>query len=330
MTLLSILLPFRNAADTLAAAVESLLAQTMEDWELWLLNDGSTDESPQMAEGYAKQEGRIRSASLAPQGLVAALNHGIDHSNAPLIARMDADDVCHPERLARQVAFLKEHPEVDLVSCRVAFGGDATAQAGYAAHVDWLNTLLTPEDHGLHRFVDAPVAHPSVLFRRSAVVRFGAYRDGPFPEDFEMWLRWMEQGARLAKVPETLLTWMDSPGRLSRTDDRYAQDALYEVKCQYLKQVLPPQRPIWLWGAGRITRKRFSTLDQVMPFSGFIDIDPQKIGNRLEGRPVVAPEEIPRDAFVLLGVSNPGARELSTRFLEEHGRVAGDDFLPVA
>ena len=98
--------------------------------------------------------------------MVDALNRGLAAARAPLIARLDADDLCLPERLAAQRRYLDAHPEVGLVACRVRFGGDARRGAGYARHVDWTNGLLTHEAIALARFVESPLAHPSVMFRR--------------------------------------------------------------------------------------------------------------------------------------------------------------------
>jgi glycosyltransferase involved in cell wall biosynthesis len=326
----SILLPFRDAETTLQQAVESIRVQTFQDWELLLLNDGSKDNGPHIAEKLAEQDPRIRVLHLPPQGIVSALTTGIELAQSPVLARMDADDVSHPDRIAKQVVYLRDHPTLDLISCRVGFGGDRKAQAGYASHVDWINNLITHEDMFFHRFVDAPIAHPSVMFRRSAVDHFGGYREGKFPEDFELWLRWFERRARFAKLPEMLLTWNDHPDRLSRCDPRYSQEAFYRTKCEYLLKALPEQRPLWLWGAGRPTRKRFAPIKAVRPFAGFVDIDPAKIGRHLQGRPVVFPDQIPEDAYVLLGVANPGAREKSASFLTSMGLQPEENFLPVA
>jgi glycosyltransferase involved in cell wall biosynthesis len=294
------------------------------------VNDGSEDEGPQVAENVAEQDPRIRVLHIPPSGIVAALQKGIDRSSGPLIARMDADDESHPERFARQVELLASHPHVDLVSCRVQFGGDREKQAGYAAHVDWLNEQMSHEEMFLHRFVDAPVAHPSVMFRRAALEKWGGYREGGFPEDFEMWLRWMERGARFAKCPEELLIWNDPPDRLSRVEARYAPAAFFRLKCEVLLRALPDHRPVWLWGAGRLTRKRFAALDMQRPFAGFIDIDPAKTGRNLRGRPVVQPEQIPDGAFILTGVASRGARERASAYLEMTGRRIGTDYLPAA
>ncbi len=329
--MISVVLPFFNARPTLEAAVDSVLTQTLEDWELLLVDDGSTDGSSELAKSFAEKDSRIRYLPIAHDGIVSALQTGIENVQGDFVARMDADDLCLPTRFEKQVAYLESHEDVDLVACQVTFGGDKETQAGYAAHVAWLNQLITPEDHLYHRFVDATVAHPSVMWRRGGIEEFGNYREGDYPEDFELWLRWFQGGARFAKIPEELLIWQDLPSRLSRNDPRYDPEAFYAVKCLYLHKSLPKKRPVYLWGAGRVTRKRFTGLEKMgKPFKGFIDVAEAKIGQRIKGRPVISPEDIPGVAFILLGVASHGVREQAIAFLENQGRVIGKDFLPVA
>lgn len=289
-----------------------------------VIDDGSTDGTGKVAEQLAAGDSRIKLLSHPHQGIVSALNCGLENAESNIIARMDADDVCDPERLEKQLSYLQAYPGVDVVSCQVEFGGDRRRQAGYAAHVDWTNRILTQEQHFANRFVDAPVAHPSVMWRREVSDKFGSYREGAFPEDFDLWLRWMEQGVRFEKIPEVLMRWNDSPGRLSRVDSRYAPDAFYDVKCRYLKTALPSGRPVWLWGAGRITRKRFVRLE---PFTGYIDVDSKKADQTVDGKPVILPREIPAEAFVISGVAARGGRGQIENFLQKSGRQAVQDYL---
>lgn len=334
---ISIVLPVRDAADVLPDALDSIRAQTFAAWELVAVDDGSMDETAGILNAAARADVRIRVLSLPPLGIAAALRAGCDAARGELIARMDADDLMLPERLQRQAQFLERHPAIGVVSCRVRYGGDPAAQAGYAAHVAWINTLLTPEDIALRRFVEAPVAHPSVMFRRELLTQHGGYAEGDFPEDYELWLRWMDAGVRLGKVNAELLVWNDLPGRLSRAEARYRTDAFYQIKCVYLarwlKGHLAPDRQIWLWGAGRVTRRRFWALEPAgIHFAGFIDIDPKKLGRTRDGRPVVGPNALPETAraFVLAGVAKRGARELITAQLGRNGRREGRDYLLAA
>jgi glycosyltransferase involved in cell wall biosynthesis len=330
-------LPARNAETSLHVAIQSVTSQTFAEWELLILDDGSTDETTAVAFAAARRDRRIRVLPQPPQGVAGALKLGCSESGGEFIARMDADDWMAPQRLEKQLRFLDAHPETALVSCRVIYGGDSAATAGYAEHVAWINSLASPELIALRRFVESPVAHPSVMFRREVMDRLGGYRAGDFPEDYELWLRWLDAGERFARAPDELLVWNDPPTRLSRTDPRYRVEAFYRLKCEYLarwlKRNVAPQRSIWLWGAGRITRLRFRTLEEhgVRP-AGFIDIDPAKAGRLWDGRPIVLPHDLPArdESFIVAGVGVRGARDLIAAQLVQQGRREGDDFLLAA
>jgi glycosyltransferase involved in cell wall biosynthesis len=334
---ISVVMPVHNAAPTLAAAVDSLLGQTEPAWELVAIDDGSTDASRAILEAYARRDRRIRVIRAERRGLVSALNAGLSATAGPLVARVDADDVCLPERLARQRRHLESRPALGLVASRVRFGGDPERAAGYARYVDWTNRLLTHEEISLARFVESPLAHPSVMFRRTLVERWGGYADGDFPEDYELWLRWLEAGVRIEKLAEPLLVWNDSPTRLSRCDRRYAKEAFYRIKARYLARWLAVHNlhhpAVILWGAGRITRKRAQPLvDQGIAVEAFIDIDPRKVGRRIGGRPVLSPDELPPagTSFVVSYVGSSDAREQIEARLQAAGYRRGVDFITAA
>lgn len=328
----SVVLPARDAANTIVGALESLRQQTWENWELWVVDDGSRDQTATRVEAAARQDPRIHLLRQSPAGLVPALTAGLQQAHGAFIARMDADDWSHPDRFRAQVALLESSPDLGVVGCRVEFGGDPIANAGYALHVDWLNSLVSAEQIALNRFVESPFAHPSAMFRRDLLGRWGGYREGPFPEDYELWLRWLEAGVRMAKVPETLLRWNDSPNRLSRTDPRYDSEAFSRIKAAYLAPALERirhGRQVWVWGAGRLTRVRAEHLSaHGIRIHGYIDIDPNKTGRTLNGRPIVAPADLPspKDAVVAGYVAKRGARELDRSLLIARGYREGEDF----
>jgi hypothetical protein len=175
------------------------------------------------------------------------------------------------------------------------------------------------------------------MFRRSVPERLGAYREGDFPEDYELWLRWLEAGVRMEKLPEALLVWQDSPARLSRRDPRYAPEAFHRVKAGYLGRWLArhsAQHPrIVLWGAGRVTRRRARYLQATgVEITAYIDIDPRKLGRAIEGRPVIDPTALPAPGhcFVVAAVASTGAREQIERALVAAGHRAGRDYILAA
>jgi len=352
----SVALPCHNAGATLPAALESLLAQTLADIEIIAVDDGSDDTTWNVLCAFAARDVRLRAIRLPHQGVALAGNAAVAATRAPYIARMDADDIALPERLALQAALLDAEPGLDLVSGLVRFGGDRCACAGYAHYVDWINTLTTPEDIAVNRFVEAPLANPSVMFRREAFERFGGARPNtggaagaaPFPEDYEMWLRWLGLGARMAKAPQEILVWNDPPTRLSRTDAAYSPAAFARTKAGYLWDWLAANNPrhpdVWVWGAGRVSRQHLAPLAALgLNVAAYVDIDPKKIGQMVHGAPVLGREAVPpyhsaapanssagspayssaAPPFILVNVGSRGARAEIMPWLADRGYQAG-------
>lgn len=335
----SVLLPVQNAAARLPMALDSLFGQTMPDFEIVAVDDGSDDAGDTWAvlAAAAGRDPRLRPLRLAHGGIAAALNAAMTFARGRYLARMDADDSCHPHRLERQAAFLDAHPEAGLVSCRVAFGGDPAAARGYLEHVRWANGVCTPEAIRLAVFRESPLPHPSVMFRTELPRLYGGYRQGDFPEDYELWLRWLDAGVAMAKLPETLLTWNDSPDRLSRVDPRYAAAAFHRIKAGFLARFLAAHNPfhpeVIVAGAGRITRRRAChLLGYGIRIAAWLDVDPRKINRMVAGRPVLPLERVPSpDACCVLPyVASRGATDMLSAFLEARGFVLGRTYLPVA
>jgi glycosyltransferase involved in cell wall biosynthesis len=331
---ISVLLPCFNAEASLAACLDSLLAQTWTDFEIVAVNDGSTDDTLALLRRYAGLDRRLRVFDRPHEGVVRTANFGIGQSRGVYVARMDSDDVCLPERLALQKAHLDRHPQVGLVGGLVRFGGDVTGK-GYKAYVDWTNTLVGAEDISLARFVESPYANPSIMFRKELVSRCGPFYDGPFPEDYELLLRWMEAGVVMDKVPEEVLVWNDPPTRLTRTDPRYAPDAFYRVKAGYLARWLLSRgiTRVSVIGGGRITRRRALMLGKHgVIIERWLEVDPDKIGRTASGLPVSSWHEIdaPGREFLLSYVGNRGAGRRIARELQARGWIAGRHYLLAA
>jgi FlaA1/EpsC-like NDP-sugar epimerase len=154
-----------------------------------------------------------------------------------------------------------------------------------------------------------------------------------FPEDYELWLRLHAAGQAMAKLPEVLLDWRDSPGRVSRTSARYARTAFDTLRAEYLARDARLQgRDLVVWGAGRRTRKRVEhLLARGTRPRAWIDVDPKKIGNRINGLSVLGPTSLEQGArpLVLVYVASHGAREQIGEHLVALGYVEGVDYLAV-
>jgi cellulose synthase/poly-beta-1,6-N-acetylglucosamine synthase-like glycosyltransferase len=336
--LVSVLMPCYNAAETLDEAIESIVAQTLVSWELVIVDDGSTDGSHDKLAAWVARDARIRLIHQDHAGIVVALNTGWRACLSGLIARMDADDRSHPDRLAKQWEQMNLAPELAVVSCMVEAFPAGGVRQGFHVYVEWLNGLLTDEDIRRQMFVEAPLAHPSTMIRHSWMNRLGGYADHGWPEDYDLWLRLHLAGARFSKIPEVLLSWREHPARLTRTDNRYSVENFLRAKAHYLvKGPLQGRRSVILWGAGQMGRRLSKhLLGEGAPLVAFVDIDPKKIGRLKRGRPVIPPGELAglwRSSdrpIVLAAVGARGARELIRGQLTDIGLREGQDWLAVA
>ena len=332
-TQVSVLLPFHNASASLDSAIDSILHQTLEDWELLLIDNASTDDGARIAEHWRNLDPRIKPIAEPTLGIAHALNTGLQHATAPLIARMDADDTAHPERLARQVAFMLEHPEIGVLGTRSTFTTTVEKSSGMARFVNWQNTILSPHEHYVKRFVDAPLAHPTVVFRKEFVDRFGAYSIDPLPEDHELWLRWMHNGVRVAKLAEELLTWNDHPHRLSRTHANYSTDAFFATKAKWLARWISgkynSRRPIIIAGTSTLCRDRARLLEeQGINIHAFTDVRVREV----PGYAFVRHDALPPagEALIVSFISQRGTGDRIAEFLVSRGLVEGEDFILAA
>lgn len=338
MPAVSVLMPCFNVAVTVEETLESLAQQTLADFEVVVVDDGSADNTLEILGDWAQKDKRIRVISKPHEGIINALNAGLEACRTPYVARIDADDHCHPERLARQVAYLNDHPGVTLVSCLVTGFPADDVRKGYRIYIDWLNSLVTDEDIHREIFVESPFAHPSVTYRKAQVERVGGYQERGWAEDYDLWLRLYLDGARFAKVSDVLLKWREHPMRLTRTDGRYSVENFLRAKAYYLARgPLVGREAVIVWGAGMTGRRLSKHLGrQGAPLVAFVDVDEHKIGRTRRGLPIISPNDLPawwaryQKPVLLAAVGSRGARVLIRERLNSLGLREGEDWWGVA
>jgi glycosyltransferase involved in cell wall biosynthesis len=209
-TLISVVLPVYNGAGYLAEAIQSILDQTYPDFELIIINDGSTDESAAIIRMY--DEPRIRYYEQSNQGLPATLNRAVGLANGRYLARQDQDDISFPERFRKQLEFLDAHPDHGIV--------------GTWAEI-WVGNTKTKRTHKHHSddltlqfdlLFGNPFVHSSVMIRKAALDEVGTYttdKSRQPPEDYELWSR-LAKRFKIANIPEILQIYREVPKSMSR------------------------------------------------------------------------------------------------------------------
>ena len=218
----TVLMPVKDAEPYLAEAVDSILAQTFRDFRLLAIDDGSTDGSAATLERYARDDQRVQVVrNERNEGLARTLAKGVELAQTELVARMDPDDVAVPERLERQVRYLADHPEVDVLGT-------------WATDIDEKGNALRPRraplDHGaiVSALIFAnPMIHPTVMFRRVVVLRAGSYDTSVrVAEDYNLWFRCVAAGARFANLGESLLWYRAPEAGVMRKAARFGLDGM--------------------------------------------------------------------------------------------------------
>lgn len=209
----SVLMPVYNGERYLEAAIDSVLGQTMRDFEFIIIDDGSRDSSFRIIEHHATKEPRIRVIRLSHQGIVAALNKGIEESRGDFIARMDADDICFPKRLEKQVSYMLSHPDC------VLLGTSRRNIDCYGIPVG-RHKVVTKHEAILRKMLNSPggtVSHPTAIMRADVLKDLGGYDPNcPVAQDVELFLRLAEHGA-IGNLPEPLLLYRIDPRSATRS-----------------------------------------------------------------------------------------------------------------
>ncbi len=209
--IVSVVLPVYNGADYIRTAIDSVLAQTFADFELIVIDDGSTDATAEIVQSI--DDNRLRLIRQKNKGLVGALNHGISLAQGKYIARQDHDDISLPKRFEKQVAYLESHPDCALLGTRsTIWVKDRPTERGHTHPVDEAELRF-------NMLIDCFIVHSSVIMRRAVVAELGGYSTDQTrcpPEDYELWSRMMRKH-KIANLAEPLLIYREVPGSISRT-----------------------------------------------------------------------------------------------------------------
>ncbi len=332
----AILLPLRNAGPWLDACLRSVRRQTYGDFTCLVVDDGSRDDGPAIAARHAAADPRIALAQARGVGLVAALQTGLDQCASPLVARMDADDLMHRRRLELQVQAMDRDPGLDGLGCHAwAFAADRSAPLGDGTreYMRWLRSLRLEADVRRDAFVDAPLLHPTWLMR-TELLRAHGYRDEGWAEDYDLLLRLLQRGARLAVLPKVLHAWRRSHRAATFADPRYAEARRVALKASALAAgFLHGHERYLLWGYGH-TGKRLRAALQAhgkRP-AAIVELHPRRLGMSAHGARFVPPaalQDAPRLPIVVC-VAGLEARAQARARLAGLGRQELVDFVCAA
>jgi len=232
---ITVLMPVFNGASYLAQAIDSVLRQTLSDFELLVVDDGSTDETASLLRNCPDTRLRvIRNARNL--GVVASLNRGLEEATGEFVARMDADDLAMRSRLARQRDFLVSSPRVGLCGTWFkTFGGLRSVL---------VHPPTAADDTAARLFYESPLGHPTVMFRRALFEAHGLRYSHEYPhaEDFELWTR-VAQVTELANLPEMLLRYREHREQVTIRRRTKQKESVAKILLRQLDRIWPSATP---------------------------------------------------------------------------------------
>ena len=325
--LVSVVMPVYNGAPYLRSAVESILLQSLQDLELIVVDDGSTDEG--ISGLSALSDSRLHILRKPHTGVIDTLNLGIAKSTGDYVARMDADDIALPNRLENQAEFF-ERLQPDLLGGGVEmFSENKPLGAGFQHYGEWLNRLQSHEEIIRHLFIECPIPSPTLFTTRRLLLQTGGYDAGIYPEDYNQILKCFKAGFCLMNTEQKVLRWRDHPARASRCSPHLYSQRFFDLKARYFAETLGRTvRPYVLWGLGRNSKNLFHAFTTIgFPIAGFTAAPGLIREKKLYDLPIRPPEEW-KEAFFILATAARGARETAALILETLGLHCIEDFIP--
>ena len=326
----TVLMPFYRPGRKLDDAITSIINQTYTDLELILVNNNACKTSAAIADWYTKADHRVKQIYEPVQSVAQAMNTGLRHARADLVARMDADDFSLPDRLQEQVSYMVANPHTGAVATQSIFSTEIDNSKGFSLYVEWQNRIITHREHYISRFIESPVAQPTIMFRKELIDLYGYYNTGNLPEDYELWLRWFEKGVRFFKIPKQLVQWNDHKERLTRVHKNYSTDAFQNVRYEYLvrwlKNNISDEKKIIVCGSSKNIMRKAEHLSALgLKIYGFTDVKPGSSA-KINFMPYLEIYD-PGKFFILNLISKRGVGAAIRKHFSKLGFLEGKNFI---
>lgn len=247
---ISILIPCKNAGSFLKDCLTSILSQTETNWELIVVNDGSTDESKAILEQFEQADKRILVFDNNGSGIIDALRLAYSKSSGELITRMDADDIMFLNKLEVLKRNLISNGLGHVAIGQVKYFSDEELKDGYRYYELWLNGLTESGTNYSDIYRECVIPSPCWMVFREDLDRCGAFSSDQYPEDYDLTFRFFGNGLKVIPCSELLHHWRDHSSRSSRNDPNYADNRFLDLKLKwFLKLSHDASRPLVVWGA---------------------------------------------------------------------------------
>jgi glycosyltransferase involved in cell wall biosynthesis len=312
LPLISILTPFKNTAEFLPECLNSIIAQTYQNWELLIVDDGSTDSSYETVEKFSQKDSRIKLFKNNGVGIIDALRTAYNCSKGELITRMDSDDVMANTKLETMAKQLVDYGKGHIALGLVKYFSDEGISDGYSKYENWLNNLSLTGSNFSDLYKECVIASPCWMVYKTDLDRCDAFNPNRYPEDYDLVFRFYEAKLKCIPSNQILHYWRDYNWRTSRTHEHYAMNYFLDIKMFYfLKLNFDSSRPLALLGAGFKGKVIASYLIKANITFHWICDNPKKIGKKIHEVLLhdYSSIETIQNPQIIVSVANPDAQQ---------------------
>ncbi len=325
---IAILMPFKNTEKYLGEAVESVLQQDFEDWQLIMVNDHSTDRSAEIAEAYQKKDSRIQLHLNPEHGIIPALSEAFNHCRSKYVGRFDSDDLMPEGRLQKMYDLIRGANPKTIVTGMVQYFSDRPISKGYQKYQQWINQVNISKLQWSEIYRECVIASPNWLMSSAQLHAIGGFSGLEYPEDYDWCFRCYQNGFEIECLQSTTLLWREHPQRTSRNSADYAQESFFQLK---LKRFLELEEftELCLWGSGKKARLSASILDRHQVAFRWMDLEPSRYPEGINGHMIEDYRRIqPKPGLrLLIGVyPNPSEKRALEDFLYSRHLKPGEDY----
>ncbi len=323
-------MPVFNAEPFLQDCLNSILEQSFKDWELLVIDDGSSDNSLSLLREYARLDKRIKPIAQEKSGIIPALQIGIAQATGELICRMDADDRMPEHKLLWMEQALHEKGKGYLATGKVTYFSEQPLGNGYLQYANWLNNLVDHQDQFQNIYRECVIPSCAWMLHREDFDLCGGFNSDQYPEDYDLCFRFYKHNFKILNLDKVMHFWRDHPGRSSRNDPNYLDNQFINIKLQYFIDIeLKKGDKITLWGAG----KKGKVLAQIL-IEKEIDFDwltnnERKVGVAIYGKTLKVIDLSSTSILqqkIILAIAGPDDQKQIEHQLETLGLVHGKSF----
>lgn len=329
MELISIIMPVYNTSTYLKECLESIIQQSVKNWELIAIDDFSQDNSLDILTYFAQKDPRIKVLQNLKKGIIPALKLGFDHSQGNFITRMDSDDLMMTNKLEVLQKLLITHGKKHLACGPVKYFSDKGIGDGFKKYESWLNGLIKNGNNFDERYKECVIPSPSWMCFREDFLNCGGFNSDIYPEDYDLTFRFYKGNLKCIPCEEILHHWRDYESRTSRTHPHYADNTFIDLKVHHFLQTdFLHSKKIVIWGAGRKGKKIAQLLNRKKIDFHWICDNPNKIGHDIYGKQLLGMENNVQlsKCQSIITVANSAAQKEIGNLLEQLTLKEGTDY----